>query len=74
MSKRAKAAKEPARTAAKSIREMPEEYPAKTDSNDMARKARTRVNAMSEAEVEQQAREAMARIYGGKTAKQAAVG
>ena len=46
-------------------------YPASTDSSEMARVARKAVNRMSEEEVEGGFEAAMARIYGGRPAKQA---
>jgi hypothetical protein len=46
-------------------------YPESTDSAEMARTAREAVNQMTDEEVEDQVKAAMARIYGGRSAQQA---
>ena len=47
------------------------EHPKHTDSDAMARAAREQVNAMTEEEVEEHFKAAMARVYGGRPAQQA---
>ena len=48
-------------------------HPEHTDSDAMARAAREQVNAMTEEEVEEHFKAAMARVYGGRPAQQATV-
>lgn len=50
-----------------------QEYPEHTDSDEMARAARERVNEMTEAQVEEHFKAAMARVYGGRSSPQATV-
>ena len=49
------------------------EYPEHTDSDEMARAAREMVNEMTEEQVEEHFKAAMARVYGGRPSQQATV-
>lgn len=49
------------------------EYPEQTDSDEMARAAREMVNEMTEEQVEEHFKAAMARVYGGRSSQQATV-
>lgn len=49
------------------------EYPEHTDSDAMARAAREMVNGMTEEQVEEHFKAAMARVYGGRSSQQATV-
>jgi hypothetical protein len=50
-----------------------QEYPEHTDGDEMARVAREMVNEMTEEQVEEHFKAAMARVYGGRPSEQATV-
>lgn len=49
------------------------EYPEHTDSDEMARAARKMANEMTDEQVDEHFKAAMARVYGGRSSQQAPV-